>query len=84
MPCVPLKNKNNYTVNASHNHICTVTAPLSVPRHQICTVRWGRGFSRKKKNYDDGIQTKNLLGSKPKMTYIIGGKTLNPLFLTQN
>jgi len=48
MPCVPLKNKNNYTVNTPHKHICTVSMPHSVPRQQICTVVWGGLFFGKK------------------------------------
>ena len=59
------KNKNNYTVNAPHKHICTVIVPHSVPRQQICTVIWGRGvFQKKKKIYEDGIQTENFIGVK--------------------
>jgi len=49
MPCVPLKNKNNYAVSTPHKHICTVNMPHSVPRQQICTVIWGRGVFQKKK-----------------------------------
>jgi len=42
-----IKNKNNYTVNTPHKHVCTVNMPHNVPRQQICTVIWGRGVFRK-------------------------------------
>jgi len=38
-----MKNKINYTVNMPHNHICTVSMPLSSSRQQFCTVTWVRG-----------------------------------------
>jgi len=60
----PLKNKMNYTVSTPHKHICTVSMPHSVPRQQICTVIWGRGVFRKKKNYEDANQTENFIGAK--------------------